>query len=90
MANTQKIKIDGVEYALNEFNEQARNQLLNLRTTDQEIARLQAQLAIAQTARAAYASALRAALPQAARHHLLHRLLPLPAASNKRRMTINS
>jgi hypothetical protein len=66
MANTQKIKIDGVEYALNEFNEQARNQLLNLRTTDQEIARLQAQLAIAQTARAAYASALRAALPQAA------------------------
>ena len=66
MANTQKIKIDGVEYALNEFNEQARNQLLNLRTTDQEIARLQAQLAIAQTARAAHASALRAALPQAA------------------------
>ena len=66
MANIQKIKIDGVEYALNEFNEQARNQLLNLRTTDQEIARLQAQLAIAQTARAAYASALRAALPQAA------------------------
>ena len=66
MANTQKIEIDGVEYALNEFNEQARNQLLNLRTTDQEIARLQAQLAIAQTARAAYASALRAALPQAA------------------------
>ena len=57
MANTQKIKIDGVEYALNEFNEQARNQLLNLRTTDQEIARLQAQLAIAQTARAAEASA---------------------------------
>ena len=66
MANTQKIKIDGVEYALNEFNEQARNQLLNLRTTDQEIARLQAQLASAHTARAAYASALRAALPQAA------------------------
>ena len=66
MANAQKIKIDGVEYALNELTDQARNQLLNLRTTDQEIARLQAQLAIAQTARAAYASALRAALPQAA------------------------
>lgn len=66
MANTQKIKIDGVEYALNELTDQARNQLLNLRAADQEIARLQAQLAIAQTARAAYASALRAALPQAA------------------------
>lgn len=65
MANTQKIKIDGVEYALNELTDQARNQLLNLRAADQEIARLQVQMAIAQTARAAYANALAAALPQA-------------------------
>ena len=34
--------------------------------TDQEIARLQTQLAIAQTARAAYAQALTAQLPAAA------------------------
>ena len=51
MANAQKIKIDGVEYALNELTDQARNQLLNLRAADQEIARLQVQMAIAQTAR---------------------------------------
>ena len=66
MANTQKIKIDGVEYALNELTDQARNQLLNLRAADQEIARLQVQMAIAQTARAAYAQALAAELQSGA------------------------
>ena len=65
MANTnQKITIDGVEYALNDLSNDAKNQLMNLRVTDQEIARLQTQLAIAQTARTAYAHALSAALPQ--------------------------
>ena len=65
MANTnQKITIDGVEYALNDLSNDAKSQLMNLRVTDQEIARLQTQLAIAQTARAAYARALSAALPQ--------------------------
>ena len=73
MANAnQKITVDGVQYALNDLSAEAEKQLMNLRVTDQEIARLQAQQAIAQTARAAYASALRAALPQAA---------ALPAAS---------
>ena len=73
MANAnQKITVDGVQYALNDLSAEAKKQLMNLRVTDQEIARLQAQQAIAQTARAAYASALRAALPQAA---------ALPAAS---------
>ena len=67
MADTnQKITVNGVQHALNDLGAEAKKQLLNLRVTDQEIARLQAQLAIAQTARAAYASALRAALPQAA------------------------
>lgn len=66
MTDAQKIKIDGVDYALNELSEEARNQLLNLRATDQEIERRQVQLAIAQTARAAYANALAAALPKAA------------------------
>lgn len=52
------ITIDGREYVLSELSEVARAQITNLRTTDQHIARLQAWLAIAQTARGAYARAL--------------------------------
>ena len=60
------ITIDGTQYALDNLTENARAQIVNLRVTDQEIARLQTQLAIAQTARAAYAQALTAQLPAAA------------------------
>lgn len=60
------ITIDGTQYALDNLSENARAQIVNLRVTDQEIARLQTQLAIAQTARAAYAKALTAQLPAAA------------------------
>lgn len=42
----QTVTIDGTEYNLTELSENARNQLHNLRVTDQEIARLQQQLAI--------------------------------------------
>ena len=60
---TQEIKqsaitIDGNNYALDDLSAHAQAQIINLRVTDQEIARLQTQLAIAQTARAAYAQAL--------------------------------
>lgn len=57
---TQKstLTIDGKEYALDALSDTARTQIVNLRITDQEIARLQTQLAIAQTARIAYANAL--------------------------------
>ncbi|TWI68499.1 hypothetical protein LZ24_02469 [Desulfobotulus alkaliphilus] len=54
----ETITIDGKSYKLNELSEKARNQIINLRVTDQEIARLNQKLAIAQTARASYASAL--------------------------------
>ena len=64
MANAQKIKIDDVEYAFDDLSNEAKGQLTNLRVTDQEIARLQTQLAIAQTARAAYAHAMKDALKQ--------------------------
>lgn len=57
---------NGTQYALDNLTENARAQIVNLRVTDQEIARLQTQLAIAQTARAAYAQALTAQLPAAA------------------------
>lgn len=56
------ITIDGNDYALDDLSANARSQIVNLRVTDQEIARLQTQLAIAQTARAAYAQALAAEL----------------------------
>lgn len=60
----QKITIDGKEYALKDLNDAARNQLISLQATDAEIARLQTQLAIAQTARNAYARALAEQLPE--------------------------
>ncbi|HBP40835.1 MAG: DUF6447 family protein [Vreelandella alkaliphila] len=65
MAEQQKtITIDNREYGVNDLSESARNQVVNLRVTDEEIRRLQHQLAIAQTARTAYANALKAELPK--------------------------
>ena len=61
----QTLTIDGTEYNLAELSENARNQVLNLRVTDQEIAKLKQQLAIYQTARTAYARALAEELPKA-------------------------
>lgn len=54
----QNVVIDGKKYALDSLSDQARAQLNNLRITEGEIDRLNAQLAIAQTARSAYASVL--------------------------------
>jgi len=56
------IQIDGVDYDTESMSEDARQQLTNLQATDIEIQRLQVQLAIANTARNAYANALRVAL----------------------------
>lgn len=58
MSSEQKITIDGKEYSLNKLSDEAKNQLISLQATDGEIARLQTQLAIAQTARNTYARAL--------------------------------
>lgn len=54
--------IDSREYDTSKMSDDARNQLMSLQFTDQEIARLQARLAMAQTARLAYAKALEKAL----------------------------
>jgi hypothetical protein len=62
MANT--ITIDGTQYDLENLSEAAKSQLTNIQVTDQEIARLQQRLAIAQTARQAYARALQGELPE--------------------------
>jgi hypothetical protein len=59
-ANT--ITIDGTAYETDKLSDAAKQQLGNLQLAELEIARLNIQLAIAQTARAAYGAALRDAL----------------------------
>ncbi|MDD5000051.1 MAG: DUF6447 family protein [Thiomonas arsenitoxydans] len=60
------IKIDNIEYDLDSLSEDAKAQLQSIQFVDQELARLQAQVAAMQTARMAYANALKAALPTVA------------------------
>jgi hypothetical protein len=50
--------IDDKEYSLTDLSESAKSQIVNLQVVDQEIANLKQQLAIMQTARNAYGSAL--------------------------------
>ena len=59
------IKIDDTNYEIDSLSDEAKAQLQMLQATDQEIARLQTRLAIAQTARNAYANALQGLLPKA-------------------------
>ena len=58
------ITIDDKEYNTDDFSEGAMNQLGSLQAADAEIARLNVLLAIAQTARNAYARALNEELPE--------------------------
>ncbi|MEI4263462.1 hypothetical protein [Roseovarius sp. D0-M9] len=64
MADGQTITIDEKEYAVEDLTDTAKDHVANLRVVDQEIARLQQQQAIMQTARNAYANALKAELPK--------------------------
>ena len=57
------VNIDGQSYELSSLSEEARAQLMSLQFVEQELARLQLQMAALQTARNAYASALKAYLP---------------------------
>ena len=59
MSDDRKITIDGKDYSMSEMSDQAKEQLNNVRAEDQEIQRLQTQLAIAQTAKAAYGNVLK-------------------------------
>ena len=52
------ITIDGKEYTPDELSDNAKEQLASMKIADQQIAQLQSELAIAQTARNAYARAL--------------------------------
>lgn len=57
------ITIDNTEYDLEQLSDSARAQLGSIQTVDQKLAQLQAEAAILQTARTAYAAALKAELP---------------------------
>jgi hypothetical protein len=57
------INIDGKEYQLEDLSDNAKAQLESMQLTDQKIAQLQADIAMVQTARNAYAKALKAELP---------------------------
>ena len=57
------IKIYNVDYDTDKLSNEARAQLINMQFCDQELARLQAQAAAYQTARMAYARAMKEALP---------------------------
>ncbi len=56
------IKIDDKDYDTDTFSDEAKAQLQSLQFVDQELAKLQAQAAVMQTARIAYAKALNDAL----------------------------
>lgn len=58
------INIDNQDYDLDQLSDDAKAQLASLQFVDQELARLQGQVAALQTARMAYANALKAALPK--------------------------
>ena len=58
------IKIDSKEYELDGLSGEAKAQLQSLQFVDGELQRLQAQAAVLQTSRVAYAKALQEALPK--------------------------
>ncbi len=59
-----KITIDGKEYDLESLSEASKNQLTSLQVCDQKIQSVQQELAMLQTARNAYAMALKELLAQ--------------------------
>lgn len=61
---SQKVTIDDKEYDPDKLSDSAKGQIVNLQVVDQEIASLQQKLAIAQTARNAYATALKEELAE--------------------------
>jgi hypothetical protein len=65
MANEDvKITIDNVEYLFNDLSDEAKAQIQSIQFVDQEIGRLNAQLAIANTAKIAYQNALKEVMPK--------------------------
>jgi len=59
-----KITIDDKEYILNDLSDQAKEQLVSMRAAEQQIEVAKVQMAIASTARNAYATALKEKLAE--------------------------
>lgn len=59
-----KITIDGKDYDSDTLSAEAQDNILNLRYCDQRLTELRREMAIAQTARNAYAQALQGQLPK--------------------------
>jgi hypothetical protein len=59
-----KISIDNNDYDTDKLSDEAKAQIFNIQFVDQELARLNAQGAVLQTARITYANALKEALPK--------------------------
>jgi hypothetical protein len=57
------LKIDNKEYDLDTLSDECKAQLASIQFVEQELARLQAQAAALQTAKAAYLQALQKSLP---------------------------
>jgi len=57
------VTIDNKEYDLDTLSDECKVQLASIQFVDQELARLQAQAAVLQTAKNTYIQALKAALP---------------------------
>ncbi|MEE4661608.1 MAG: hypothetical protein V2J89_14145 [Halieaceae bacterium] len=62
MSEEQTITIDGKEYKAADLSDEVKSNLVGMRSAEQEVARLQSLIAIAQTARNAYANAVRQGL----------------------------
>jgi len=60
------IKIDGQEYEVDSFSQEAKSQLFSIQFIDKELMRIQMQVAALQTARNAYAMGLKKVLPSSA------------------------
>lgn len=58
------IVIDGNKYGLDQLSEQAQTEIASLRVVDSKVAMVQQEVAMLQTARSAYAQALKAQLPE--------------------------
>ena len=59
-----KITIDGKEYETDALSDEAKANIQNVQFCEQKMAELKRELAIVQTARNAYAAALKGALPK--------------------------
>ena len=57
------IKIDNKEYDIDTLSDECKAQLASIQFVEQELARLQAQAAVLQTAKAAYLQGLQKSLP---------------------------